>query len=154
MPPILALDIGTVRIGVAISNPEQTIALGYGTIHVKQCTDPIDEIADIIQKQNIRKIVAGWPLALDGKEGPATRRTKQFLAKLKQKCPGVRIIAQDERLTSSAAENALQEMETRGSDKKNLVDTMAAILILQMYLDSHPQKAHARHTDNPESTPS
>ncbi|MBQ9393905.1 MAG: Holliday junction resolvase RuvX [Proteobacteria bacterium] len=142
MSPILALDIGTVRIGVAISNPEHTIALGYGTIHVRQCQNPIDEIVDIIQRENIQKLVAGWPLELDGTEGPATRRTKQLLAKLKQKCPQIRIIPQDERLTSSAAENALQEMETRGSDKKNLVDTMAAILILQMYLDSHPPKHH------------
>ena len=142
MPPILSLDIGTVRIGVAISNPEHTIALGYGTIHIKQCPNPIDEIAVIIQKENIQKVVAGLPLELDGTEGPAIRRTKQFLAKLKQKCPEIRIIPQDERLTSSAAENALQEMETRGSNKKNLVDTMAAIIILQMYLDSHQKKQH------------
>lgn len=144
MFPILSLDIGTVRIGVAISNPEQTIALGYKTIHIKQSQNPIDEIDDIIKKENIKKIIAGWPLELDGTEGPAIRRTKQFLTKLKQKCPTVRIIPQDERLTSSAAENALQEMQTRGSDKKNLVDTMAAIIILQMYLDSHTKKRHAQ----------
>ena len=132
---ILALDIGTARIGVAVSNPERTVALAIGTIHLKECADPYARIADYLAEYETDRIVAGWPLNLDGTEGPATRRTKQFLASLKSRIPSVKIIPQDERLTSQAAENALQEMETRGSDKKNAVDSMAATLILQMFLD-------------------
>ena len=132
---ILALDIGTVRIGVAVSNPEKTVALPVGTIHLKDCPDPYIKIADYLTEYETDHIVVGWPLELDGSEGPATRRTKQFLAVLKKRYPAVRILRQDERMTSQAAENALQEMETKGSDKKNAVDSMAACLILQMYLE-------------------
>ena len=134
---ILALDIGTARIGVAVSNPERTVALAIGTIHLKDCADPYAEIAAALNEYETDCLVVGWPLNLDGSEGPATRRTKQFLAVLKKKYPHVRIMPQDERMTSQAAENALQEMETRGSDKKNAVDSMAACMILQMYLDRH-----------------
>ncbi len=132
---ILALDIGTVRIGVAVSNPERTVALAIGTIHLKECHDPYAEIAGILDEYETDRLVVGWPLQLDGSEGPATRRTRQFLAAFKKRYPHVRIMPQDERLTSQAAENALQEMDTRGSDKKNAVDSMAACMILQMYLD-------------------
>ena len=132
---ILALDIGTARIGVAVSNPERTGALAIGTIHLKECNDPYAEIAGTLEKYETDRLVVGWPLQLDGSEGPAIRRTKQFLAALKKKYPHVHIMPQDERLTSQAAENALQEMDTRGSDKKNAVDSMAACMILQMYLD-------------------
>lgn len=141
MPCIASLDIGTVRIGVAISDPEGRVALGYGTIHVGSCPDPWAEIARIFEAEKITRAVVGWPLELDGTEGGAVRRTKQFLSKLRQRCPGLKIVPQDERLTSSAAENALMEMETRGSKKKEVVDTMAACLILQMYLD-RMQRAH------------
>lgn len=130
-----SLDIGTVRIGVAISNPEGTVALAHSTVQMKGGPDPMEEIARILTENEIEKVVVGWPLELDGSEGPAIRRTKQFLVRLKKVCPGIKLIPQDERLTSSAAENALQEMEMRGSQKKSVVDSMAATLILQMYLD-------------------
>lgn len=135
MSCIASLDIGTVRIGVAVSDPAHKVALGYGTVHVNRCADPCGEIARILETEKITRVVVGWPLELDGSEGGAVRRTKQFLVQLRLRCPGLKIVPQDERLTSSAAENALQEMETRGSKKKEVVDTMAACLILQMYLD-------------------
>lgn len=130
-----ALDIGTVRIGIALSNPERTVALAYGTVHIRQVDNPYLEIARIFEENSIHQVVVGWPLDLDGTEGPAIRRTKQFLVQLRRHCPDLRIVRQDERLTSCAAENALQQMETKGSQKKNVVDAMAATLILQMYLD-------------------
>ena len=130
-----ALDIGTVRIGIAISNPEGTIALAHSTLHLNHCPNPCEEIAGILAENDIHQIVVGWPLELDGSEGPAIKRTKLFLKNLKNTCPDIKIFRQDERLTSSQAENALQEMETKGSHKKDVVDAMAATLILQTYLD-------------------
>ncbi|MBR4986801.1 MAG: Holliday junction resolvase RuvX [Proteobacteria bacterium] len=135
MSCIASLDIGTVRIGVAVSDADRKVALAYGTIHVGQCADPWAEIGRILAQEKITRVVVGWPLELDGSEGAAVRRTRQFLSRLRQQCPNLKIIPQDERLTSSAAEHALQEMETRGSRKKAHVDAMAACLILQMYLD-------------------
>ena len=137
MPPkkLAALDVGTARIGIAVTDDSQNLALPYGTIHLKQTSDPIAEIASCLKSLDITHVIVGWPLELDGTEGPAIRRTKQFLAQFKARFPEFRFKPQDERMTSVAAENALQEMETQGSDKKNKVDAMAASLILQMYLE-------------------
>ena len=132
----LALDVGTVRIGIAISDPTTNIALPLSTVHVAQSDNPCADIKKIIDENQIQTVVVGWPLELDGSEGPAIRRTKQFLVSLKNLCPGIRIIPQDERLSSSAAENSLQMLQTKGSNKKNLVDAMATAIILQAYLDS------------------
>ena len=136
MPPkiIAALDIGEARIGLALSNAEGTLALPHDTVWVKQC-DPFAEIAAFFTRNHVQIAVIGWPLELDGSEGPAIRRTRQFLAKLKKCCPQMRFVPQDERLTSVAAENALVELQTKGSHKKDVVDSMAACFILQMYLD-------------------
>ena len=135
-PKFLGLDIGTVRIGVAISDPVTNIALPLTTIHTAQSQNPYSDIQNILTTNQIHTIIVGWPLELDGSEGPAIRRTKQFLLNLKKYCPNVKLIPQDERLSSSAAENALQTLETKGSNKKNLVDAMAAAIILQAYLDA------------------
>lgn len=133
--PLIALDIGTVRIGMAIAEPETNIAMPLTTIHFRHSDDPYREIADIIAQHGSTRVVVGWPLELDGSEGAAIKRTKAFLQRLKAVAPNIKIARQDERLSSVAAENALQAMQTTGSQKKNKVDAIAASLILQMYLD-------------------
>lgn len=141
MKRIASLDIGTVRIGIALTNEDGTLALPHTTIHVKQSADPFAEIAAVFAEYDVHKVVIGWPLELDGSEGAAIRRTKQFLVKLKPYCPQVKWVKQDERLTSVAAEDALQAMETTGSQRKNHVDAMAASLILQRYLEKIAHKS-------------
>ena len=131
--PLIAIDIGTVRIGIA--DPDTNIAMPLTTIHIRHSDDPYREIADIIAQHGSTRIVVGWPLELDGSEGAAIKRTKAFLQRLKAVAPNIKIARQDERLSSVAAENALQAMQTTGSQKKNKVDAIAASLILQMFLD-------------------
>ena len=133
--PLIAIDIGTVRIGMAIADPDTNIAMPLTTIHIRHSDDPYREIADIIAQHGSTRIVVGWPLELDGSEGAAIKRTKAFLQRLKAVAPNIKIARQDERLSSVAAENALQAMQTTGSPKKNKVDAIAASLILQMFLD-------------------
>lgn len=133
--PLIALDIGTVRIGMAIADPDTNIAMPLTTIHIRHSDDPYREIADIIAQHGSTRVVVGWPLELDGSEGAAIKRTKAFLQRLKAVAPNIKIARQDERLSSVAAENALQAMQTTGSQKKNKVDAIAASLILQMFLD-------------------
>ncbi|MBS7381303.1 MAG: Holliday junction resolvase RuvX [Bradymonadales bacterium] len=133
--PLIAIDIGTVRIGMAIADPDTNIAMPLTTIHIRHSDDPYREIADIIAQHGSTRIVVGWPLELDGSEGAAIKRTKAFLQRLKAVAPNIKIARQDERLSSVAAENALQAMQTTGSQKKNKVDAIAASLILQMFLD-------------------
>ena len=133
--PLIAIDIGPVRIGMAIADPDTNIAMPLTTIHIRHSDDPYREIADIIAQHGSTRIVVGWPLELDGSEGAAIKRTKAFLHRLKAVAPNIKIARQDERLSSVAAENALQAMQTTGSQKKNKVDAIAASLILQMFLD-------------------
>ena len=133
--PLIAIDIGTVRIGMAIADPDTNIAMPLTTIHIRHSDDPYREIADIIAQHGSTRIVVGWPLELDGSEGAAIKRTKAFLQRLKAVAPNIKIARQDERLSSVAAENALQAMQTTGSQKKYKVDAIAASLILQMFLD-------------------
>ena len=133
--PLIAIDIGTVRIGMAIADSDTNIAMPLTTIHIRHSDDPYREIADIIAQHGSTRIVVGWPLELDGSEGAAIKRTKAFLQRLKAVAPKIKIARQDERLSSVAAENALQAMQTTGSQKKNKVDAIAASLILQMFLD-------------------
>ena len=133
--PLIAIDIGTVRIGMAIADPDTNIAMPLTTIHIRHSDDPYREIADIIAQHGSTRIVVGWPLELDGSEGAAIKRTKAFLQRLNAVAPNIKIARQDERLSSVAAENALQAMQTTGSQKKNKVDAIAASLILQMFLD-------------------
>lgn len=133
--PLIAIDIGTVRIGMAIADPDTNIAMPLTTIHIRHSDDPYREIADIIAQHGSTRIVVGWPLELDGSEGAAIKRTKAFLQRLKAVAPNIKIARQDERLSSVAAENALQAMQTTGSQKKNKVDAIAASLILQLFLD-------------------
>ena len=133
--PLIAIDIGTVRIGMAIADLDMNIAMPLTTIHIRHSDDPYREIADIIAQHGSTRIVVGWPLELDGSEGAAIKRTKAFLQRLKAVAPNIKIARQDERLSSVAAENALQAMQTTGSQKKNKVDAIAASLILQMFLD-------------------
>ena len=133
--PSIAIDLGSVRIGMAIADPDTNIAMPLTTIHIRHSDDPYREIADIIAQHGSTRIVVGWPLELDGSEGAAIKRTKAFLQRLKAVAPNIKIARQDERLSSVAAENALQAMQTTGSQKKNKVDAIAASLILQMFLD-------------------
>ena len=132
---VLALAIGTVCIGVAISSIEGNIALPLETIHLKVTPDPIETIRTLLEKENIRHIVVGLPLTLDGTQSAAVRRTKQFVADMKARIPDIKVYAQDERFTSSVAENTLMQLDTKGEKKKLLVDSMAAALILQTWLD-------------------
>ena len=120
---------------MAIADPDTNIAMPLTTIHIRHSDDPYREIADIIAQHGSTRIVVGWPLELDGSEGAAIKRTKAFLQRLKAVAPNIKIARQDERLSSVAAENALQAMQTTGSQKKNKVDAIAASLILQMFLD-------------------
>ena len=132
---VICLDVGTVRIGVAVTSPAGDFALPLETIHLKETADPFEVIRQILEREQSRYVVVGLPLDLDGTEGPAVRRTRHFVAKLRERIPDIKVFAQDERFTSSVAENVLMDLETKGEKKKLLVDSMAATLILQTWLD-------------------
>lgn len=131
----LALDIGSVRIGLAAAN-DSRIATPLETITAQPRSAAIDRVSELVAARAVKKIVVGLPLELSGKEGSAVRRVRRFTAALSSALPSVEVIEWDERLTSVAAESALIESGVRRAARKEVIDQVAAVLILQGYLDS------------------
>ena len=134
---ILCLDIGMRRIGVAVSGPLGVTAQPLGYIDRKKGKKATSaELANYIQTYQPSEVVVGLPLALNGREGPAVKRTRRILAELSGALAGLPLIEWDERLTSAAAERVLLEGDVSRTQRKEHVDAIAASLILQSYLGS------------------
>jgi len=131
---ILGLDIGEKRIGVAISKSEK-IAQQYKTIQVENLNNVIDEILKICQKEKVGKIVVGLAKTLSGEIGFEAQRQKKFIEKLKNKNKDIKIIWQDERLTTKEAERILKEQNISKEKAKAVKDQLSAQIILQSYLE-------------------
>lgn len=138
MNPILALDFGRARIGVAISDDLQLLAHPLETIPAKQ--RPESRIAKIVKDKNIDCVVAGVPRQMDGQIGTAASEVLRFVEKLRAilPCP---VITWDERLTTAAAHRALRDAGKKTRDTRNYIDQVAAQMILQSYLDSRVDNA-------------
>jgi putative holliday junction resolvase len=133
---ILGIDYGDSRIGVAVSDPMGWTAQGLETV---KCKDSLKKalarIMEIIAQYEVKAIVVGYPLNMNGTKGPRTERTEEFIKKLLT-FGEFNIIKWDERLTTVSAHRAMNELGIKASNKKNIVDTMSAVFILQGYLDS------------------
>ncbi len=131
---ILALDIGTVRIGIATSDIMEIIASAYETYRRKNLSEDVKYIAKLVSNLSVGEIVIGLPLKLDGTAGQSVEMAKTFGAELEKivSCP---IIYQDERLSTVSAERILIESGMRREKRKDKIDSVAATIILQTYLD-------------------
>lgn len=135
---ILALDFGQKNIGVAISDPFGWSAQGLETIRRKQETDikeSIQKIANLVEQYQVQKIVIGFPKNMNNTCGERAEKTLLFKSKL-EKSFSIPIILWDERLSSAGAERILLEADVNRKKRKTLIDKMAAVFILQGYLDS------------------
>ena len=137
MRRILGLDIGDKRIGIAVSDLLGMMAQPLYTLTRKSTKDAINEIAEIIQKEDIKQVVVGLPKNMDSTEGIQAKRTRDFSQLILQKSnSNIEIIYCDERLTSKMAKQSLSHMKLAKAKEKKLIDTAAAVHILQGYLDS------------------
>lgn len=131
----LALDIGDVRIGVATSDPMGIIAGGHETyIRTKSIEKDIKYLAILIKEKQCDAVIIGLPLNMDGTEGVRVEIVKEFGERLK-KHTDVEIVYHDERLSTVSAEKSLIESGMRREKRKNVIDKVAATIILQSYLD-------------------
>lgn len=138
MSRILGLDVGSVRIGVALSDPLGFTAQPLEVIHRRQ-TDPFQHILHLVEAHEVRTVVVGYPLRLAGDTGPAVEAVERFIVSLtgQEGWPHeVTLEKWDERLTTAAAERALIAADMRREKRRNTVDKVAAALILQSYLDA------------------
>ena len=134
MERILGIDVGDKRIGVAVTDPLQITAQGVMTLKRKTRDDDLEAFRDLIAKYEIKKVVAGLPLNMDGSESAQTRKTVNICQFIKKRLD-VEIIYIDERLTSSWSEKVLIEGNVSRENRKDYIDMLAAQIILQSYMD-------------------
>lgn len=132
---ILALDHGTKRIGVAISDELQMMAHPFEFIAAEPFADFLVRIKQLLREKEVELVLVGMPRNMDGSYGPAALKVQEFVAVLKETI-GVPIKTWDERLTSVQANRFLQQAEVRGDKRRAKVDKSAAAILLQSYLDS------------------
>lgn len=133
---IMGLDLGDATIGVAVSDELGMIAHGMTTIRRKSLKYDIDSLKNIICEKAIKKIVIGLPKNMNNTIGPRGEKTIEFSEILKENFPELEIVFWDERLTTCAAERTLIEASVRRENRKKVIDKLAAVLILQGYLDN------------------
>ena len=129
----MALDVGNKRIGVALSDELQILAQPLYTIHRKGIERDIEEIVKIINDNNVEEVIVGLPKNMDGTTGFQGKKTIKFAEVLRQSTDRP-LIMWDERMTTISARRIMIENDVKQKDKKNLVDTIAAVVILETYL--------------------
>lgn len=134
MERYLGLDVGSKTIGVAVTDPFLMFANGLVTIKRKNVREDIEKIKEIIKEKEISKIIVGMPYNMDGSKGPSAQRVMSFVDLLKKEINN-EIIYEDERLTTVYAEQVLIQSKVRREKRKEHIDKIAAIFILQDYLD-------------------
>ena len=129
------MDVGDRRIGMAISDVMGWTAQGIETLERKNNNYDMDQIAKTIQRYNPEKIVLGLPKNMNGTIGPQGQKVKEFAELLKSEVYKGEIIYWDERLTSVLANRIMIDADVSRAKRKKNVDMMAAVFILQSYLD-------------------
>ncbi len=132
---IMALDVGEKTIGVAVSDPTGLIAQGIQIINRKSIQKDFSIIKDLVEQYEVHEIIIGLPLNMNGTEGTQTEKTRKFGQKLLSNLE-IPVVYWDERLTTMAAERMLvEEADLSRAKRKKVIDKMAAVYILQNYLD-------------------
>lgn len=130
---VVALDVGTRRIGVAVSDPFDSFALPLKVIERSNTREDIRRVIETLREYECTELVIGDPLTLLGERGPAADKIDTFVAALQRLFPGT-VHRIDERLTTAAATRTLLEADVSRTRRKRVVDKLAAALILDTFL--------------------
>ena len=137
----LSIDLGEVRIGLAMSDSMGIIATGLETQQSKYIYEDIEYIAKLAAENLVKCVVIGLPINMNGTRGERVEKSEQFASMLNDKFKELnyecKIDFQDERLTTVSSERVLIEAGVRRENRKKVIDKMAATIILQTYLDCH-----------------
>lgn len=132
---VLALDIGTVRIGAAISDPSQIIAQGLGVWKVEN-DEWLKDFEECLNKFSPALIVVGLPVRTDGKKSEAAENILTLIDNLRKRYPEQNFVTHDERFTTVIAQRALIEANVSRKNRRKTVDKIAAVLILESWLET------------------
>ena len=133
---IMALDLGTRTIGVAVSDVTGLIANGIETIRRTSPERDFSRLEQLVAQWEIGEIVLGYPKNMNGTIGERAKVSEQFAEELKNRFPGISVVLWDERLSTVAAERVLIDADLQRKKRRKVIDMMAAVVILQNYLDS------------------
>ena len=132
---VLGLDVGARRIGVAVSDPLGITAQGLETIQRKNKRFDLEQLGKVVREYEVSEIVVGYPLRMSGAEGVQADKMQMFAEELRQRFQ-VQVHLWDERLTSAQANRVLRETEMSIRRRAEVVDQMAAVLILQNWMEA------------------
>jgi len=131
---MIGLDVGDVRIGVAVSDPLGIIAQPYSAIEVDSTEKSIQAVVDMVKEKEAVRLVVGIPLNIEGQVGPQAEKVLAFIDNLRAALD-IEVVTQDERYSSSAAQSMLIAADVSRKKRKQVIDKVAAHHILQTYLD-------------------
>jgi putative Holliday junction resolvase len=132
---ILGLDVGARRIGISVSDPLGITAQGVATIHRRNRRHDLGELRKLLEEYEIREIVMGNPLRMSGVSGTQAQKMAGFAAQLQQTF-SIPVHLWDERLSTAEAHRLLDETGISDQRRREVIDKMAAVLILQSFLDA------------------
>lgn len=136
----MGLDVGDATIGIAVSDELRLIAQAVNTIRRKSIKEDLKALESIIDERKISKIVIGFPKNMNNTIGERGKKTIEFSEIVKETFPDLEIELWDERLTTAAAEKTLLEANISRRNRKKVIDKIAAVFILQNYLDAQKNK--------------
>jgi putative Holliday junction resolvase len=139
----MGLDLGEVRIGVALSDPLGIISQPHTVLKAASPRRDAEAIRGLVEQTGTQCIVVGMPLNREGKPGPQAEKVLAFIELLRQVVP-VEIVTQDERFTTAAMQRVLIDAGVRRDRRKQVIDKLAAQQILQTYLDRQAATVRAR----------
>ena len=150
MPRLLGVDYGERRIGLAISDPTGTLATPLEELDARQPREMMRRIAELCRERQVTGLVVGLPINMNGTEGPSAQAARAFAEKLRTAL-GLPVELADERFSSVTANQALILGGTRREQRKEVVDKLAAQILLQHHLDrmTHPSTEPYAAEDDP-----
>lgn len=131
---IMGIDYGDRRIGIALTDLMQIIASPFEVYQTVNEKADIEYFCNLIETQQVETVVIGLPLNLDGSEGERAQKTRLFASKISEKVK-VKIVFQDERLTSIEADEILSDAKIKPKNRKSLIDKLSACIILENFLN-------------------
>jgi putative Holliday junction resolvase len=143
---LLGIDFGLKRIGLAITDAEARMAFPLKTVERTTREAAFEEILDVIRDEDVAKVVVGLPLDLEGEATLSTRQAVNFARSLERRTD-IPVAFADERLTSAEAEERLHEAGVSGKRLKNALDSQAAVLILESYIEHGGTAPHGAGFD-------
>ncbi len=132
----MSLDVGTRTIGIAVSDLTGMLASGVETIRRTSEERDYARLTELVKEYDVDTLVVGYPKNMNGTIGERAQACEAMAQKLQEMFPGCKVVLWDERLSTVAAERVLVDADMRRKKRKKVIDMMAAVVILQNYLDS------------------